>query len=66
MPDAAGQGWVLRLSFPVIQGRNYTIEARDDLSPGTLWRALPGAPHNTGSAVETDLLKQRYYRVRVE
>jgi hypothetical protein len=60
-----GQGERITLSYPVLPGRNYTVESRDSLDEGVSWQPLPGAPHNTGIVIETNILSQRFYRVRV-
>ena len=52
------------LTFAPCPGHTNTVEFRDSLTSGN-WQALPGAPHNTGSAVDTNKVPLRFYRVRV-
>jgi RHS repeat-associated protein len=64
-----GQGERITLSYPVLLGRTYTVESRNTLGTpgeGGGWQPLPGAPHNNGSVIETNVLSQRFYRVRME
>ena len=62
LPD--GRSDQLTLSFPVSAGYDYVVEYRDDVNSGTSWQPLPGAPQNSGTVVETNLVTERYYRVR--
>ncbi len=52
------------LTFTTSPGYNYVVEYRDDVTPGTLWQPLPGAPQNSGTVIETNLVSERYYRAR--
>jgi hypothetical protein len=60
-----GQGERITLSYPVLPSRTYTVEFRDTLDASVTWQPLPGAPHNTGVVTETNILTQRFYRVRI-
>jgi RHS repeat-associated protein len=60
-----GEGERITITYPILPGRSYTVESRDTLGEGGSWQPLPGAPHNTGSVVETNILSQRFYRVRI-
>jgi len=64
-PSPSGQDVLIILSYPTVTGRTYTMEFRDDLTTNASWQPLPGAPHNSGSVTETNLLNQRYYRLRI-
>jgi hypothetical protein len=65
-PLPAGEGELITVAYPVLPDRNYALEYRDSLDEGVPWQELPGAPHNTGSVNETNVLSQRFYRLRVE
>jgi diadenosine tetraphosphate (Ap4A) HIT family hydrolase len=52
--------------LPDAARKTYTVESRDDLGPGSAWKAVPGTPHNLGSLTETNIQRERYYPVRVE
>ena len=53
------------LTFPTIPGFDYTAQYRDQLSGGTGWQALPGAPHNAGTAFDVTSVVRRFYRVAI-
>ena len=55
----------ITLSYSVLCGKNHIIEYRDDLGPEGQWLPLPGSPHNAGTVMETNVLSQRFYRLRV-
>ncbi len=59
-----GQANQAILTFPTSAGFNYVVEYRNDLTPGTSWQPLPGAPQNNGTVIDTNLVTQRYYRVQ--
>ena len=63
-PLPSGPGSLLTLTFPVLAGHSYTVEAAATVV-STNWQALPNPPHNTGSVTDTNTLRQRFYRVRV-
>jgi len=54
------------LSYPVTAGRNYFVEFKDNLSSGLTWQTLAGGPFNLGTVANTNTLRQRFYRLRVE
>lgn len=56
----------LAITFPLVSGRNHTVEYRPDLGSDPKWQALPGAPHNSGLAVDTNNAPQRFYRLHVD
>jgi hypothetical protein len=56
----------LTMTFPLVSGRNHTVESRPDLGSGQKWQALPGAPHNSGLVVDTNNAPQRFYRLHVD
>src|SRR5438477_1802605 len=58
-----GPGQRLLLSFTPCPGFNHTVEYRDALNDVAGWRALPAAPHNSGSVTVTNSTSQRFYRV---
>ena len=55
----------ITLSYPVLCGKNQIIEYRNDLGSEGQWWPLPGAPHNDGTVMETNVLSQRFYRLRI-
>ncbi len=56
-------GQRLLLSFTPCPGFNHTVEYRDALNDLAGWRALPGAPHNSGNVIITNSSSQRFFRV---
>ena len=64
-PLPIGEGEQITLSYPVLPGRDYTVESRETLDAGADWQPLPAAPHNSGVVTETNILTQRFYRVRI-
>lgn len=64
--SADGNTNIVTLRFTPIVGRQHVVEFRDDLRKGGKWQALPGAPHNSGTATDTGTGSQRYYRLRVD
>jgi len=52
------------LQFAALPGRDYLVEFREGLDPDSPWQPLAGAPHNSGSVVDTAASNQRFYRVR--
>lgn len=54
------------LRFAAIPGRNMIVEFRDDLRKEGKWQALPGAPHNSGTATDASAGLPRFYRLRVD
>ncbi len=52
------------LGFGVASGRDYFVEFRDSLAAESSWQPLPGAPHNSGSVVDSSGGPQRFYRLR--
>ncbi len=63
--NASGGMKSVTLSFPITAGFNYTAQYRDDLSAGSNWQPLPGAPHNAGRALDLTSAGKRFYRVAV-
>jgi hypothetical protein len=61
--NAAGGAKGVALSFPTTAGFNYTAQFRDQLTGGTGWQPLPGAPHNSGSAFQLSTTQTKFYRV---
>lgn len=64
-PLPSGQGERITLTYPTTVGRNYTVEFRDSLGPASVWQPLSGAPHNSGTVIQTNILSQRFYRVQI-
>jgi hypothetical protein len=60
---APGTNRVSLTFVPCPNGTN-VVEYRDSLVAGS-WQALAGAPHNSGSASDTNSVASRFYRVRV-
>lgn len=58
-----GPGQRLALTFVPCPGFNHTVLYRDALNDLAGWRALPGAPHNSGSVTVTNNVPSRFYRV---
>ena len=56
----------LTIAFPLVSGRNHTVEYLPDLGSDPKWQALPGAPHNSGLAVDTNNAPQRFYRLHMD
>jgi hypothetical protein len=63
-PPANGEPRQVTLSFAVAADRDYFVEFRDSLVAESPWQTLPGAPHNTGSVVDSAAGPQRFYRLR--
>jgi len=63
--NAPGGAKGVTLGFPTQAGFNYTAQYRDQLTGGTGWQALPGAPHNSGSAFQLSTTGSRFYRVMI-
>jgi len=63
VPGNFGPGQRLQLSFIPCPGFNHTVEYRDTLNDPLGWRALPGAPHNSGNVSVTNIGPQRFFRV---
>jgi len=57
---------VLALAFTPCAGYNHTVEFANVVTTNTVWMALPGAPHNTGSLNVTNSVSPRFYRVRAD
>jgi hypothetical protein len=62
---AAGGQHKITLTFTPCAGKTHFVEFRDSLTAGS-WQALPGSPHNLGTATETTGARMRFYRVRVQ
>ena len=60
----ASNSRLLSITFAVNPSREYVVEGRSDFGSGSTWLPLPGAPHNSGTVTDTNLLAQRFYRVR--
>jgi hypothetical protein len=58
---ASGQATI---SFAVVAGQNYFVESSGTLAPGS-WVTLPNGPHNGGSVTDTNVVAQRFYRLRI-
>jgi len=52
------------LTFTPCPGHTQFVEYSDKIFPAT-WLSLPNGPHNTGTAADTNSVKMRFYRVRV-
>jgi hypothetical protein len=63
--NAAGGARGVTLNFPTTAGFNYTAQFRDQLTGGTGWQSLPGAPHNSGSAFQLSTTGTKFYRVLI-
>jgi hypothetical protein len=63
--NAGGGAKGVTLSFPTAPGFNYTAQFRDQLTGGTGWQAVPGAPHNSGTAFQLNTIGTRFYRVSI-
>jgi hypothetical protein len=63
-PPVSGQPPSVTLIFGVESGHDYFVEFRDSLDAGSSWQALPAAPHNSGSVVDSAAGPQRFYRLR--
>jgi hypothetical protein len=63
--NVTGGAKSVTLSFPVTAGFNYTAQYRDQLNDATSWQPLPGAPHNSGRALDLTSAGRRFYRVAV-
>jgi hypothetical protein len=61
----AGQTSVT-ITFLPQSGANQYVESTDALGPAATWRVLPGAPHNSGIAAETNSVPMRFYRLRID
>jgi hypothetical protein len=61
--SAPGQ---VTISYPVVSGQNYFVEARQRLGGTNIWQALPNGPHNQGAVTDTTTGIQRFYRLRVQ
>jgi len=54
----------ITLTFTPCPGRTQVVEYSDKISPAS-WLALPNGPHNSGTASDTNVVKMRFYRVRI-
>lgn len=63
--NAAGGTKGVTLTFPTTAGFNHTAQFRDQLTGGTGWQPLPGAPHNSGTAFHLSSAGLRFYRVAI-
>jgi hypothetical protein len=65
-PPENGQPPRVTLAFAVEPGRDYFVEFRENLErePLSLWQVLPGAPHNQGVVVDSEIRSKRFYRLR--
>jgi len=55
----------VQIEYPLVPGFDHTIEYSSALLTEQ-WRALPEAPHNTGSLIDRTDEKVRFYRLRVD
>ena len=55
----------LTITFSPIAGQTHFIEFQSDLGSDSGWQPLPGGPHNSGSAIDTNSFPSRFYRLRV-
>ena len=62
MPD--GTTVQVTLTYDVLAGYTYTVEASDTLGANPVWQPLPGAPHQTGTVIDTPTVPRRFYRLR--
>ena len=53
------------LRFTPCDEMDHTIEFRNSLESGQ-WQPLPGAPHNSGSLIVTNILPRQFFRVRID
>ena len=58
-----GQTNCVRIEFAPCAGWDHFVEYRDQVAQGP-WRVLPGPPHNGGIVMDTNTVRQRFYRVR--
>jgi len=63
--NAAGGAKGVTLTFPTTAGFNHTAQFRDQLTSGTGWQPLPGAPHNSGTAFQLSTTGAKFYRVLI-
>jgi hypothetical protein len=63
-PPANGEPPQVTLGFAVAADRDYFVEFRDNLGPEASWQSLPGAPHNSGTVIDSATIPQRFYRLR--
>jgi T5SS/PEP-CTERM-associated repeat protein len=55
----------VNLSFVPVPGSNHFIEFRDGLAAGSAWQPFPGAPHNSGLVMDSNVNPTRFYRLRI-
>ena len=60
----ANQGLLITISFPKVDGYDYTVESSAALGVNAQWQALPNAPHNLGFADDTNSVPLRFYRIK--
>jgi hypothetical protein len=53
------------LTFDPVPGRSHEVDRLQDLESGSGWTVLPGAPHDAGVAIDTNLVSAGFYRLRV-
>ncbi len=51
------------LTYDVLPGYTYTVKSNDHLSTTPGWNPLPGAPHQTGTVIDTTAAPRRFYRL---
>jgi hypothetical protein len=63
---AAQTGLRITLNYSVRPGANHFVEASDKLGPAASWLTVPGGPHQSGTYTDTNSLRQRFYRLRIQ
>ena len=53
------------LTFTPCPGRTHVVEFSNQISPA-VWAPLPNSPHNSGTLTDTNNVRVRFYRLRVE
>ena len=64
--ELISNGTQLKITFPLCPGHDHFVEKASALANPTVWAAVPGGPHNTGSVVVANSGAGAFFRVRVQ
>lgn len=61
-----GGAHAVEIRLVPVAGFDCVVQYTDTLSEPDRWQALPGGPHNSGLAVDTNSVPRRFYRIRAD